>query len=346
MALFRRACLASVVALAAAGCSNGSTPTTPTTVVTTAPPLTSTNITPPATGAFTIAMPLDAADAAATAYGLAPFGYHDAGHAEGGHPGWDVEYRQGGIVRAAADGTVDVVAPDDATAGRQTVRVWHRFPSHDYRTTYTNLASVAEGIEAGATVTLGQALGTAGSATGAAGTSLGTLAMTHFQLDDFDSYYPMPNPNAVGPLAFLNASGRATFERIWLTAHFVHELTEPFAVNPRSATAPLSRTWRRESGDGPYGVTFTRASLRSAEHQYAVLAESGVAIEAGTVTLGLATRPFPTIDLVTPTGPRLGVYDIVNDRMRLALGVPGGARPSDLSSASVYRTAPAAPATP
>jgi murein DD-endopeptidase MepM/ murein hydrolase activator NlpD len=334
------------VALAAAGCSNGSTPTTPTTVVTAAPPLTPANIAPPATGAFTIAMPLDAVDAAGAAYGLAPFGYHDAGHAEGGHPGWDVEFRQGGIVRAAADGTVEFVTADESSAGRQTVQVWHRFPTHEYRTVYTNLSTVAEGIEPGTVITQGRPLGTAGSVTGNVGTSTVTYAMTHFQLDDFDSYYPIPNPNAVGPLEFLNASGRATFDRIWLTAHFVHELTEPFAVNPRSATAPMSRTWRRESGDGPYGVTFTRASLRSAEYRYAVLAESGVAFEAGTVTLGTTTRPFPTIDLVTPTGPRLGVYDIVNDRMRLALGVPGGARPSDLSSASVYRTAPALPATP
>ena len=49
-------------------------------------------------------------------------------------------------------------------------------------------------------------------------------------------------------------------------------------------------------------------------------------------------RPCPSIDLIAPTGTRLGLYDIVDDRMRLALGSPGAARPVNLSDASVYRT--------
>lgn len=51
-------------------------------------------------------MRYDAADLATTAFGLAPYGYHGADHAEDGHPGWDIEYRIGGTVRAAAAGTV------------------------------------------------------------------------------------------------------------------------------------------------------------------------------------------------------------------------------------------------
>ena len=46
---------------------------------------------------------------------VAPFGYHGADHAEDGHPGWDIEYRIGGIVRAAAAGTVQSVVPDPFT---------------------------------------------------------------------------------------------------------------------------------------------------------------------------------------------------------------------------------------
>ena len=40
-----------------------------------------------------------------------------------------------------------------------------------------------------------------------------------------------------------------------------------------------------------------------------------------------------------PSGAKGGVYDIVDDRMRLAIGPPGAARPNDLSSAAIYRTA-------
>ena len=70
-------------------------------------------------------MPIDAGDLANTAFGLAPFGYHGADHAEDGHPGWDVEYRIGGIVRAAAAGTVQSVFPDPFTPGRFTVQIEH-----------------------------------------------------------------------------------------------------------------------------------------------------------------------------------------------------------------------------
>jgi hypothetical protein len=96
--------------------------------------------------------------------------------------------------------------------------------------------------------------------------------------------------------------------------------------------------WRLESGAGPAGISFTQKSARSNDYEFAILAESGVAVEAGAVTLRYASRPLQTIDLVAATSVRLGVYDIVDDRMRLALGVQGAARPADLSSAAVYRT--------
>ena len=86
-------------------------------------------------------MPIDAADVANTAFGLAPFGYHGADHAEDGHPGWDIEYRIGGIVRAAAAGTVQSVFPDPFTPGRFTVQLEHLVGTHHYRTVYTNLAT-------------------------------------------------------------------------------------------------------------------------------------------------------------------------------------------------------------
>ncbi len=100
---------------------------------------------------------------------------------------------------------------------------------------------------------------------------------------------------------------------------------------------PASRTWTRVSGDGPAGIRFTRAEARSPNYEYAILAESGTAVETGTVTLALTSRPFPGIDLVSPTGQRLGVYDIVSDQMRLSLAIFGAARPTDLNAASLYR---------
>lgn len=36
--------------------------------------------------------------------------------------------------------------------------------------------------------------------------------------------------------------------------------------------------------------------------------------------------------------PRLGVYDVLGDTLRIDYGEPGGSRPADLTRASVYRT--------
>lgn len=285
-------------------------------------------------------MPLAAGDSATAAFGLLPFGYHGADHAEDGHPGWDIEFRAGGLVRAAADGTVLSVTADPVAAGRITVQVEHAAGQHFYRSVYTNLSSMAEDVLVGQGVVQGQVLGVAGSVTVTSGTTLVTYSMTHFQIDDFDFYAgSIPNPNAVSPEFLLNAEGRALFDRIWPLAVFAPELTEPFATNPRAATFPLTRVWKLESGEGPAGISFTRTSARAAgAYQFAILAESGTALEAGTVTLGFTSRPLQTIDLAAPTSVRLGVYDIVDDRMRLTIGYPGAPRPTDLSSAAIYRT--------
>ena len=85
------------------------------------------------------------------------------------------------------------------------------------------------------------------------------------------------------------------------------------------------------------GVTFTRRGVRDTDYDYELLAESGTVIETGRAVLTFA-RPVPSIDLIAATGTRLGLYDIVDDRMRLALGSPGASRPVNLSDASVYRT--------
>lgn len=319
-------------------CTTGQSPTAPTTVTATQPPPIVVPLPTTVPGVLSLVMPIEPSDVANVAFGLAPFGYHGADHADDGHPGWDIEYRVGGTVRAAAAGTVQSVFPDPSAPGRSTVQIEHVVGTHVYRTVYTNLASVTPGTVPAATVRAGQALGIAGTVSQTIGTTPITYAMTHFQLDDFEYYREIPNPNAVTPEPFLATDAKLFFDRIWSTAVSSTELVEPYASNPRELRFPATRTWMRVSGDGPAGIRFTRASARNPNYEYAVLAESGTAIETGTVTLGLTARPLPAIDLVSPTGRRLGVYDIVSDTMRLSLANAGGNRPTNLGAASTYRT--------
>ena len=326
----------------AGACSKGGTPTAPTTVASTnSTPVAPTPPTagPTATSTVSFSMPLVAADASTAAFGLVPFGYHGADHAVDGHAGWDIEYRAGGSVRAAADGTVLAVEADPLNPGRTTVQIEHSAGQHFYRSNYTNLSSITAAVVRGAEMNRGQVLGVAGSVTQTVGGTTITAAMSHFQIDDFEFYAGnIPNPNAVSPELLLNTEGRAIFNAIWPAAVYEHELIEPFATNLRLVSFPLTRSWRLESGDGPAGIAFTQQTARSSGYGFAILAESGVALEAGAVTLRYTSRPLQTIDLLAPTSLRLGIYDIVDDRMRLALGAPGAPRPTDLSSAAIYRT--------
>ncbi len=311
-------------------------PTAPTAVASTPLPPVIVRLPTTVPGVLSLRLPIDIGDVPTTTLVFAPFGYHGAEHAVDGHPGWDLEYRIGGTVRAAAAGTVESVLPDPSAPGRTTVQLEHAAGTHFYRTSYTNLATVSAGVEAGATVLVGQSLGVAGTVASVVGTA--PYAMTHFQLDDFEYYRGGPNPNAVTPEPLLSPEAKSFFDRIFSTAVFSAELVEPYASNPRDLRFPASRTWTRASGDGPAGIRFTRRDARNPNYEYAVLTESGTAIESGTVTLALTARPFPTIDLVAATGRRLGTYDIVSNQMRLSLANAGSSRPLDLGAASYYRT--------
>ncbi len=185
MRFFPRPWMVAALLVAAAACSSGTPPTAPTLVVATPTATVPTApAVPTALTSLALAMPIDAADAANTAFGLAPFGYHGADHAESGHPGWDLEYRAGGAVRAAADGTVEAVVNDERNPGRTRVHVSHQVGQHFYRTVYTNLLTVAPDIAEGQVVRRGQPLGVAGGRTATIGGATVTYAMTHFQLDD------------------------------------------------------------------------------------------------------------------------------------------------------------------
>jgi hypothetical protein len=324
--------------LIVSACTERTSPVAPTDVAGPTPPVAAPPLPTTVPGVLSIALPIETGDSASTAFGIAPFGYHGADHAEDGHPGWDIEYRIGGVVRAAAAGVVQGVFPDAFTPGRTTVQIEHVVGTHHYRTVYTNIASVSAGIAADETVRAGQALGTAGTISGTVGTQPVTYAMTHFQLDDFEYYRDVPNPNAVSPEPFLSASAKSLFDALWANAAFAHELVEPLPTNPRDLAFPASRTWTRAGGDGPAGIRFIRSRAQVAEYEYALLAESGTVIETGAVAINVTARPYPLIALTSATAVRLGLYDIVSNELRLSLSNPGAPRPSDITAASVYRT--------
>lgn len=285
-------------------------------------------------GVLNIALPIEASDAAGIAFGMLPYGYNGRGHGQDGHAGWDFEYRPGGMVRAAANGVVLGITADPVTSSRSVVTLEHVVGSHFYRTVYTNLDSVAAGVVADADVRQGQALGVAGATVEANARS----AMSHFQLDDLEFHREGPEPKAVSPEPFLGAPAQLLFARIWATAVYFEELIQPFATQVRERTFPGSRTWNRAGGAGPAAVRFTQRSVLAADYDYALLTESGTAIETGVAVLNLAAKPFPTIDLLSATGIRQGLYDIVSNEMRLTLGAPGGGRPATLDDTQVYRT--------
>ena len=115
----------------------------------------------------------------------------------------------------------------------------------------------------------------------------------------------------------------------------------------RASRADRPRDRERADPDGRIAVVAARdevAGRRTAraalEYDYALLADSGTAVESGTLTLSHTARPFASMDLVSSTSRRLAVYDIVSNEMRLAIALPGATRPVDLSNAGVYRTTP------
>ena len=335
MSAMRRLWLVAGVATVMAACINSNPPLAPTAIAEPAPPLATPPLPTTVPGVLAVAMPVEPGDAANTVFGILPFGYHGAEHAADGHPGWDIEYRIGGIVRAAAAGTVGNVLPDSVTAGRFTVQIEHTVGTHHYRTSYTNLASVNADVVAPAAVRAGQPLGTAGTI-GTPGSL--SFAMTHFQLDDFEYYRETNHPNAVSPEPFLTAPAKSLFDALWSSARFAPELVEPLATNPRDLRFPASRKWTRAGGDGPAGIRFTRRTATGTGIEYELLAESGTVIEAGTVSLTITARPYPYIDLASPTAGHIGIYEIVSNEMRLSLTTPGSQRPIDLNGASVYHT--------
>ena len=282
-------------------------------------------------------------DTATNFFGLTAFGIHfggtgPSGHGLDGHPGWDVEFRVGAQVRAAADGVVQSVFTDSFASSRSVIQIQHQ-GGGNYRTVYTNVESVAAGITANAPVTRGQVLGNAGVIAPTAGRGV-SYAMTHFQVDDFSRNEGSTNPNSVNPETFLDPDGRALFDAVWRTAAYNVELTEPFTGNTRDVTFPITRTWTRESGALPARIDLVRRDAASNVHTYVMYDGAGAVTERGSIAAFDPTAGSQTsIDFQPQSGaPRQGLIDIVGGTMRLDLPAPGAARPRDLNGASVYRT--------
>ena len=98
----RKLAIVAGITLLAAACTDSTLPTAPTAVAGPTPPVATPPLPTNVPGVLALSMPLDPADAANTLFGIAPYGYHATDHAQDGHAGWDIEYRPGGVVRAAA----------------------------------------------------------------------------------------------------------------------------------------------------------------------------------------------------------------------------------------------------
>ncbi|HXG58038.1 MAG TPA: M23 family metallopeptidase [Thermoanaerobaculia bacterium] len=283
---------------------------------------------------LTVDIPAAPEDIGFSAYGILPFGVHAGDHAIDGHPGWDIEYKEGGLVRAAAEGSVQFVMADSYSAGRSTVQIEHRRGSITFRTVYTNVAEVDPAIVRGAPVGRGQVIGRPGTFMTTMGSARVTYGMTHFQVDDFRRSAGLTNKSAVSPEGFLSQHGREVFAYAWPRAHYNQEFCEPFATNPREIVPPMTRSWIGTAS------TLSVTCVGNGQFEY-VLEESGRPPERGTMRIAIAISPYPAVDLIPFAGgaARLGIFDIYGATMRLALSEPGGGRPDDLSMARAYETA-------
>jgi hypothetical protein len=289
-------------------------------------------------------MPVASEDMARNFLGLWPFGAHGSSHALDGHPGWDVEFRIGTSVRAAYAGTVYNVHADSNGSGNYSIRVNHTHGGRTYATDYTNIATLASGIVSGASVTTGQALGTAGTIALQRGSSTVSYAMTHLQFNDFSYSHGLTNQNALSPGTRLSPAARAVFDRLWEGAAYNQEICEPFPDNTRDFDgSTISRSWRLVSGGLVARIVFT-CTPTAGTYAYAFKDANDATTETGTVQMTTYGVAVATMDL-TPSGgtqARRGVFDIMCSRMRLDYGAAGASRPSDLSTAAVYVTEEAA----
>ncbi len=308
---------------------------------------------------FVIEMPVRSEDTSNVFLGIWPFAVHGGsgpgGHLyDGGHPGWDVEFKAGTSVRAAADGTIQSVSTD--SSGKKTIQIQHTVGGKSYRTNYTNIENPV--VIAGDSIKAGSPLGAAGRVEGFIGPTKVTYYMTHFQLDDFN-FTPADdgksNKNSVSPEPFLTTQGIGIFQNVWTVSAYPQELTEPFPSPPRSVLNPfpIKRSWTLQSSPSggivfPHRIEFIYVdpavdSSPQNIHDYAFYNATGTVTESGSVTLQPKASPFSTIDLQPQDGSgnnsgqkKIGVYDILETTLKIDWGTT--TRPASLSNSALYTT--------
>ena len=140
--MFGRFVVLAAAVLTAAACNFDKLPTAGTPIAAPSPPFPTPPLPTTVPGVLSLGMPIDGAEPRVAAFGMLPFGYHGGGHTDDGHAGWDIEYRLGASVRAAAGGTVFSVDPDPNTQDASSSCSNMSSATHFYRTHYANLGDV------------------------------------------------------------------------------------------------------------------------------------------------------------------------------------------------------------
>ncbi len=285
---------------------------------------------------FCVAMPIAVTDTAFAAYGIWPFGVHGANHALDGHPGWDIEFKPGGQVLAAQNGTILSLFAD-TSSNTTTMQVSHAFGARNYRTVYTSIVTVAAGLSVGASVALGQVLGVPRTQTRMIGTRNVTYAAIHFQLDDFSSMSGLTNVNAISPEPRLLPESISLFQAMWAKTGYSQELCEPFPTNSRAAVYPVTRRWISGAGASARRLDVTCQISPTTPHQFALDAPGDQS--SGALLVNPLAGGSGEIDFNRTGTVQRGLYRIVSDSLFLQLAAIGAPRPGSLATPVVYVTA-------
>lgn len=305
---------------------------------------------------ITLEFPVKAADVQQNAFGMIPFGVHNAANPDG-QPCYVIEVRPNAYIVAAANGSVQSIAPDPANPGRSVVSLSHSYDLNKYVTAYSNIKELAPGIQPGMPVQAGQSLGIVGTQAVEIKGVRYAYASTCFQLEDAQVTLPevkISVPYAVDPNDYLSASAKSSLQTLFQNARYEEQLTEPYLKNPRiipdpinpsnptpDPKLPLVRTWSLMSGSHATKIRFTREpKVSPAVYKYELLDEMENVRETGTATVNALDYDYPAIDMKPSNNivPRLGLYQVKSGTLKINYGQPGFPRPNSLSGASQYST--------
>ena len=295
--------------------------------------------------AFRVEMPIRREDVAHVFLSLWPYGVRGGGHTyDGGHPGWDLEYKFGSFVRSGATGTVQSVHAVADQPDALVVQIDHVSGSHRYRTVFTNIEKVL--VKVGDAVEVGAPIGSPKPVAAYVNGPV-TYYMTHFQIDDMayaPKYADMSNPTAVSPESYLTEEGKALFREIWANTAYSQELTSPFASTARGPLNPypIQRTWTLQGAVSglPARIEITDVdpasrTMGASTHDYVMKDTNGTTIESGSIELELKASPSKLTFVSTTAVRRVALYDILDNQLRLAWA---STSVTDLTSAALFTT--------